>query len=363
MRNYLLKFACLLLCTGFLFSCSDDGDVYVTDVFMSDMNGAYVINYGNWGKGGSSVSQFDYTDSVMTNNFYASVNGKELTGNIEYAYNYNDQTFIIENSPDQIITLNDTLAQLKNGVSLENPRACVGYGDYIYISCWGSTPDYNLMADSYIAKYNIKTMTVEKEISLPGGPEGVEIANGKLYAALNYKNSVAVINIAGDNAVSYIETPAVCSYFVKDDDDNLYVSLINTYSNPSSYTGLGYIDTDKDNITNYELANVSSSYSQIMAVNNDKSKIYVIAASYENWSLVGGVSVFNTESKTFESESLISNISGADAIAVNPYNDDIYLTTSLSFTDPGALNVYGKEGTFKNTYTAGVSPNHVIFLN
>jgi len=327
---------------------------------MSDMNGAYVMNYGS----PSGISQFNYNESEMTNGFYKLVNGTELTGKIEYAYNYKNQTFLLENTPDQIITLNDTLAQLKNGVSLDldNPRCCVGYGDYLYISCWGSAPDWTLMPDTYIAKYNINTMTVENTIFLPGAPEGVEIANGKLYAALNFRKSVAVMNL-DDNSISYIETPAVCSYFVKDDDDNLYVSLVSSYSNPSSDTGLGHIDTDTDNLTIYPLANVSSNYSQIMSINNDKSKIYVISAYYdENWTLVGGVSVFDTNSKTFESEPVISNISGADAIAVNPDNDDIYLTTSPSFTDPGFLNVYGINGTHKNTYTVGVSPNHVIFL-
>ena len=362
MKNYLTKFACLLLCSGFLFSCSDDDDIN----YKPDMNGAYIFNFGNWGAGGSSISQFDYNNSVMTNDFYELVNGIELTGNIEYAYNYNDQTFLLENNPDQIITLNDTLAQLKNGVPLENPRACVGNGNYLYISCWGDTPDWNLMPDSYIAKYNINTMTVEDTIFIAGGPEGVEMANGKLYVAMNFKKNVAVINL-DDNSISYIETPAVCSYFVKDDDNNLYVSFVGTSLDPSYKTGLGYIDTVNDKLTNYSLANVSSSYSQIMTMNNDKSKIYVIAAPWVKdangkWSMVGGIFVFNTETKAFEADPVISNILGADAITVNPENDDLYITTSPSFTDPGVLNVYGSDGIFKKTYTTGISPNHIIFL-
>ena len=207
-------------------------------------------------------------------------------------------------------------------------------------------------------------MTVEDTIFIAGGPEGVEMANGKLYVAMNFKKNVAVINL-DDNSISYVETPAVCSYFVKDDDDNLYVSLISTYSNPSSSTGLGFINTDTDTdqlTTTYPLPDVSSSYSQIMAINNDKSKIYVIAASYDDGNLVGGVSVFNTKSKKFDSDPIINKISGADAIVVNPDNGDLYLTTSPSFTDSGSLNIYGADGTFKISKEAGVSPNNVIFL-
>lgn len=360
MKSLLLKSVCLFLFTGLLFSCSEEDD---DSLFLDyDVTCAYVLNYGS--SSGGSISRFDYTDSVVTNNYYKAVNGSELTGNLEYSYNYNNQTFVIENNPDKIITLNDTLAQLKNGVSLEYPRCCVGDGDYLYISCWGSSPDYKYMNNSYVIKYNINSYTVEDTLFISGGPEGVEIANNKLYVALNYKDSIAVVDFDDNNSISYIETPAVTSYFLKDSDDNLYVSLVSTYSNSSSNTGIGFINTSNDELTRYSLSNVSSSYSQIMCMNGDKSKIYVIASSYDSfWNLVGGVYVFNTDSKSFDENALISGISGINGVVVNPENEDIYVLTVPSYTDAGFLNLYGSDGLSKSSYSVGVAPGRVFFLD
>ena len=139
---------------------------------------------------------------------------------------------MLGNNPDELLWVDaETFSQTENSVSTDivKPRFGVGYGNYLYISCWGGDIwlDENI---SYIAKYNMTSQTVEEKIALPGGPEGMVIANNKLYTALNYKDSVAVVNLATDE-ISYIETPAVTSYFLKDNRDNLYVSLVSTSYN------------------------------------------------------------------------------------------------------------------------------------
>src|SRR5690606_2407650 len=116
------------------------------------------------------------------------------------------------------------------------PRFGVGNGNYIYVSCWGG----DIWADettSYIAKINLTTKTVEKKIVIPGGPEGLVIAKNKLFAALNYKDSVAVVDLPND-AISYIESRVVTSYFIREKSEKLYVSLVSNYSDFSDTTGI-----------------------------------------------------------------------------------------------------------------------------
>ncbi len=366
MKKFLKYFSVLFFALAVFSSCEKDED---PDLYPSELvRGAYVINYGDYGAGGASISKYDYDADELNNGYYENQNdGYELLSNIQYAYSYDDYVFLMGNSSDEIITVDPLFVQTKNGVSdqITKPRACVANGDYLYVSCWG-TPDaaWSVMPDSYIAKYNIETMTVEETISLPGGPEGVEIANGKLYAALNYRDSVAVIDL-DDNTVSYIQTPAVTSYFIKDNSGNLYVSLVSTYSNFSSETGLGYINTTTDELTStYPLANVSTEYASIMAANRDKSKVYIISSAYdENWNLSGAVSVFDVTTKTFSAESLISNISGPKGLAVNPSDDTIYLFTGESVTGAGLMKIYNTEGVLQDTKTVGASPTMAIFLD
>ena len=367
MKKFFKYFTVSFFALAVLSSCNKGDDE--PDPFPSNLvKGAYIINYGNYNAGGASITKFEYDTDQLTNFYYQQQNpGLELLSNIQYAYKKDDQIFMMGNSPDQIITLNPLFEQTKNGVTdqITKPRACVASGDYLYISCWGE-PDagWSVMPNSYIAKYNIMTQTVEETISLPGGPEGVEIANGKLYAALNYKDSVAVIDL-DNQAISYIVTPAVSSYFLKDFGGNLYVSLVSTYASPSAETGLGYINTSTDELaTVYSLPDVSYEYASIMAADADQSKIYVITSETdENWNVTGAVSVFNVATKTFESEKLISGISGPRGLAVNPNDGNIYVLTGESVVGAGLMKIYDPSGELTDQKTVGASPNMAIFLD
>jgi hypothetical protein len=363
MKKFLNYFLLSLLAVSIFSSCKkDDPELYPSAL----TKGAYIVNYGSYGKGGSSISKYDYEKDVLTNFYDQQQNkGNVFAANIQYAYKSGNNVFLMGNSPDQIFTLDPLMVQAKNGVAdkIAKPRNCVANGNYLYVSCWGENPDWKDMPKSYIAKYNIETGKVDESISLPGGPEGLEIVNGKLYAALNFKKAVAVMDLATE-AISYIETPAVCSYFLKDNNSNLYVSLISSYSTPATKTGLGYINTSTNALTVYELANVSTEYASIMTFSKDKSKIYVAAAAYDaNWVMVGGVKVFNVSTKTFETNSLVSGISGLKGVSVNPVNGNIYVFVAPSTTNNGTMKIYSEAGTMLSEKTVGASPTMAIFMN
>jgi len=356
--NYLL-FAVFSL--ALLSSCSKDDK----ELFPSALTkGAYIVNYGSFDKGGSSITKYDYETGEVTN-FYDQQqnNGAEFASNIQFAYKTGDHVFLLGNSPDQIIDVDPLFVQAKNGATdqIAKPRNCVANGKYLYVSCWGENPDWYLMPDSYVAKYNIETGLVEKKIALAGGPEGLEIANGKLYAAMNYKNAVAVIDL-NTEAISYIETPAVCSYFLKDNSGNLYVTLISSYSTPATKTGLGYITTSNNQLAVYELENVSTEYASVLAFSKDKSKVFVVAAGYDaNWTMVGGVKSFNVATKSFEANSLVSGISGIKGLSVNPVDGNIYVFVSPGTTSNGVMKIYSEAGQAIGDKTVGASPSMAIF--
>ncbi|MCF6185796.1 MAG: MMPL family transporter, partial [Bacteroidales bacterium] len=201
MKKLINYFAMLLVVTAVFTSCNKNETP--EDPFPSDLiEGCYIVNYGSFGKGGASISKYDFDKDEMNNFYYKSQNGgNELLSNIQYALPYNDSIFLIGNASDQLITVNPFMEQSLNGVidKIENPRFCIADGDYLYISCLGANPDWVTMSDSYILKYNIITRKVEKKYMIPGGPEGLAITNGKLYVALNYKNSIAIIDLTTED--------------------------------------------------------------------------------------------------------------------------------------------------------------------
>lgn len=361
MNKLIYRISLFLLAFVVFTACNEDApDLYPSEL----VKGAYLINYGNYGSGGASISKFDYENNELTNNYFQMQNdGIELLSNIQFAFNYNDSIYLIGNNSDQIIVVNPLFIQTRNGITegIANPRYCVANGDYLYISCLGEEPDWSTMPDSYIAKFNTKTSTVEATIALPGGAEGLAIANNKLYAALNYAAKVAVISLT-DHAISYIEIPAASSYFVKDNSENLYVSLVSNFAIFSSETGLGYINTKTDVLSEvYQLDGISNSYGSIISANSDVSKIYVLATQYdENWNLSGAVHSFDVSSATYTQ--FISGISGPTGVVANPIDHKIYLLTSESVTEGGSLKVYAEDGQLENEFATGSSPTMAIFL-
>ena len=364
MKTFLKLSYFLFAAVIILSSCSDKND---PDLDPSELTkGAYVLNYGGYSQNTSSITMYDYEIDELKPFYYQLQNtGKKIGSAPQYIYEYKGRIYMMNNNPDRVL-VTDLLFVAKDTITtdIEKPRFCVGNGDYLYISCLGNEFDYaNGVPGSYIVKYNVATKTVEKKIALAGGPEGLAISNGKLYVALNYATKIAVINLETE-ATSYIMTQSVSSYFVQDEINNLYVTLTDSYSNPSNETGLGYINTNTDDLILFALDNVSTSYASIMALSKDYSKLYVIAAAYDaNWDIIGGVQVFNTSTKTFEPNTLVSGINGINGVSVNPVDGNIYVFVSNGTTTNGSMMIYSATGNLESTKQVGAAPALAIFLD
>lgn len=319
---------------------------------------SYIVNYGGYSGEKSTISLYDKVNDEITNGYYTLSNGTHMISNAQYAYNYMNKVFFMGNNLDQIYHVDaNSFKQTSNGITegVIKPRNCVGVDGILYVSCWGGTV-WNDNSLSYIAKVDVATDAVIGKIALPGGPEGIAYANGKIYAALNYDKKIAVIDVATE-AISYIETGASTSYFVKDNEDNLYVSIVSTYSNPTDQDGLGYINTSTDEFTRYPFAGVSSAYVNIMAANNDLSKIYLMTSAYDaNWNLTGALAVFDTASKTFESNNFVEGILGINGVSVNSLSGNINVFVSPSSSQAGSVRVYKNDGTFVKELASGIAP-------
>lgn len=316
----------------------------------------YVVNYGGYTGDKSSISVYDKESDILTNNHYETVNTVPMISNVQYAYNHDGNVYMMGNNADQIFWVDSkSWKQTANGIEADiiKPRYCVAEGNYLYVSCWGG----DIWADitlSYIAKIDLDTKKVVKKIALEGGPEGLAVVNGKLYAALNYKKSIAVIDLDTED-ISYIETQAVSSYFVKDNKNNLYASQVSSYSTPSTETGLAYINTTTNEYELYKLDGISTSYVNIMSANNDFSKLYVMTSAYDaNYNISGAIAVFDTETKSFAAKNLVEGVSGINGVGF--YDNKVCVFTSPSTTANGKFVTYDTEGTLIKEYETGISP-------
>ena len=359
----------LVMVAGLSFSACSEDDNNETPEFNEEISGAYFFNFGTYGNGGASVTRYDFRKDETSNKYFEGQNpGITINSNIQYANVYNDTIYLMGNTSDELISVDMEFKPTGNAVreGIEKPRFFVGEGDYLYISCWGANADFKEMPGSYIAVYNTKTREVESKIALPGGPEGLALVNGKLYAAFNYKAQVAVIDLSTEG-VDYIDLPAVSSYFLKDANENLYVSLVSTYGDYSDKPGLAYINTTTNMLEdNYVLDGVSSSYCSILSGNKDLSTIYLTAASWveestDNWVQKGAIFAFDPNSGEFSE--FAGNLTGANGVAVNPINNDVYVLLAASATEAGSVSMYNANGDHQKNITVGISPYWAVFLD
>ena len=328
----------------------------VTHQVNVDASLAYIVNSGNWSGGHSTISGYNKYSDEIVNGYYNSVNGLDITSNIQFAYNYNGKIYMMGNTVDQVFWVDaKSFEQTENGITdqIVGPRNCQALGDYLYVSCWGGKV-YNDPTLSYIAKVDLTAGEVVKTIPVHYGPEGLAIAGNKLYAALNYKNQVAVVDLDTDE-VSYIDLPKgnIPSYFEKDDQDNLYINLGVAWGDETTKTGIGYINTSTDQLeAKYDLNGVSSAnYVDVFEFNDDFSKLYVTTGSY---GMPGGVSVFDVASKSFEAEKLIDGVNGLNGLGY--YDDKLFCFFSDNVTSNGRVVTYSLDGTKIKEYETGIAP-------
>jgi hypothetical protein len=356
MKNFKLLLFFAIAWQLLLFTSCDDETTTPGIVSLYD---AYIVNYGTFGSSNGSITGYDIEKDTVFHSIYNTANGIEIGSNIQNAALYGNKAYFMSNEGDKIDIVDLESFRAKQEPifdSIIKPRSIVFNGNYAYVSCWGG----DIWADentSYIAKINLSTNSVEKKIALPGGPEGLEVARGNLYAALNYKDSVAVIDMSNDK-LSYIATPAVCSYFLKDAQENLYVSLVSTFSDFSISDGLGYLNTKTETLdSNYVLNGVSSGYGSIMGFNTDKSKIYLVAST---WGQPGAIHVFDVATKSFENEPFKSGLVGINGLSVDPVTGNVYALFANG--SEGSFIVYDAEGNTVAEQEAGISPNMVVFV-
>jgi len=364
--NTNMKTLCMITCTMllvFFTSCEEDDNS--SDKTKTDgISNIYIVNYGSYSGAKSTISIFNNSKDTVINEAYKSANGTAYSSNIESFSIYEGKGYLMGNNGDKIDIIDiKTLKQTANPVSdsIIKPRQFTAQGNNGYISCWGNVQNWDTVNTSYIAVMDLESQSVTQNIALPGGPEDVMIKNDKLYAALEYREKIAVIDLT-DYSVSYIRTPAVAQRIVEGVGGNIWVSLVSTYSDPSpaDSIGLACIDVASDQIIDkISFSGIGSN--GYLATNKAKDSIYVMGKEPYP-STTSNVYVVDINNKTLSSEPVVSG-ENYNGIGFNKESGNLYVLVSPGAEQNGLLHVYGTDGSLINDYEAGIAPKEVIFIN
>lgn len=334
--------------------------------------GMFVLNEGTFGAGNSTLSFVDLKNDTLYKDIFGKVN-PDVSGNLGDAGNCiavnNGKAYILTSKFVEIIDA-ATCKHIKR-LEINSPRDIKFYNGNAYVSSYGvmkDVPNYK----GVVYEINTDLLEITKEVTVGYQPEEMVIKGNKLYVAnsmspdynnTEYDKNVSVINLDSFTFEKNIEVAINMHRMEIDSKGNIYVSSRGNYFDIPS--NLYVIDTNKDAVVDTLNITVSD-----MCLSNDK--IYVTSAQWS--SAIGGYeysySLYDITKRNVVPGGFITDESTKDikfpyGVAVNPENNDIYVTDAVDTYIPqnGKIYCFGADGKKKWTMEGEIIPAHIAFTN
>ncbi len=345
MKKLFLVFALPFL---FITGCSDDDNPVIPPP-PAEPEGLYIVNEGNFQRSNASLSLFLPDSGVIYNDVFFNVNSRAL-GDVGNSITiHGDNAYIVVNNSDKIEII-DTETQASVGnivlVSSSSPRHIIfDDNDSWFIS--------NMSTDN-IAFGDSNSTEIAGLIYVGANPEGMALSNGHLYVAISGFGSGNTVDVISTNEKRVVNTLHVgdnpTSVMVIDATTIavLCTGAYNDFSDPDDDTPgkLFFIDTSTRTVTDSILI---GGHPMRLAL-DDNGNAY---------SVNGSIVKINLAGKTVE-ENFIPGF--FYSVIVDTERNKIYATNPLDFVQAGTLNVYSMEGTFEQSFDAGIIPGAMAFV-
>jgi hypothetical protein len=354
-------FVILASCISILSSCSKndtDGDYVITGT-----SGVYMLCEGLYGQNNSDISYYNINTGVTEKNYYKKVNGTDLGETANDLQRYGTKMYCvvtgIKGTVQSYVDVMDVATaktikriSFNSGTTGFCPRSIAFYQNKAYVSCY----------DSKVRRIDTASLTIDGEVTLSEGLEGVVVTNGKLYVANSdhyqfnkgLKNVISVINL---------------STFTKTKD------IIVTY-NPlkvaADAVGKVYV------ISTGDYGAINPSLDVISSVTDTKIQSEAGVDDYSVIDYAGNIGVLTTDIYTTKATiKMIDPATGkpgrqfiTDATPVTTFygltidrlNNDVYVGDANGYNaTTGKAICFGANGKMKFSFETAGLPQHAVF--
>lgn len=342
--------------TMFLFSsCEKDKETAVA-LPPDNLNGVFIINEGAYGSGNGSISFISSDSSYYNADLYNTVNNSALGDIVQSMTIYNNYAYIPVNNSQRMEVVSMTDFKRKGSITgLSSPRYFVGNGNTGFVSDWVSNKVFVI---------NLSSLAIIDTIPCGAGPEGMTIANNKLFicnsGGFSDDSSITVADINTHEIITTIHTPVNPTCAVV--DANGMVRVLCKGSLGSDFTptpddapgALLSIDPSNFGITqtlyfNYDRHPVK------MQISSDKLNLFYLNGD-QGYS--GTIDKMLIDATTLPSSPFIN--SEFYGLGVNPKNGDIY-GGRVNFSANTYAVHYNSAGIIQDSVAVGIGPNGFAF--
>ncbi|MBP5650738.1 MAG: hypothetical protein J6X01_06665 [Bacteroidales bacterium] len=318
-------------------------------------NGLFILNEGLMDHNNSSISYYNLDSNTCTADIFTTVNDRGLGDTGNDLQRYGSRLYCVVNMSENVQVMDLYTAKVIGTVPLvgKSPRRICFDGSKAYVSCFDGT----------VVRFDTAALAVEATVAVGPNPEGVCIANGKLYVANsgglnnpNYGNTVSVIDLATFSVVkniSVVENPNRL-YLTPNQQDIYLISNGNYYDVSPRLQKISAATDEVVRTFDFDITN--------MAIFGNRAYLYSYNYSTEAYT----IQVMDLSSETIINEHFISDNTSLNTpygIAVNPRNGDVYVTDAHNFTVNGDVYCFGQDGKKKFSFEVEINPSGIVFLN
>ena len=355
----------LLLIPCLFISCKDLEDFPLPQAEIpqeGETKGIYILCEGLYAQNSSSLAYYSFSNKKLTRDIFLDKNGRQLGDTANDMQQYGSNIYIVIDNSGTIEIIDAATGLSKQKILLRNaqgrnrhPRYITFHESKAYVACFDST----------VCRIDTATFAVEAVIKAGAYPDGICVANNKLYVSnsgdrnsTSMGNTVSVISIPSFSKIKEITVAPNPYRIMPDSRDNVYLASRGSYNGNGPYV-FQRIDTQRDE--------VAGTYSNIEALNftihNDTAYIY----NYNFVSQTHSINVFDCWTEKIIDHNFIKDgtkLQTPYGIAVNRSNGDVYITDAGSFTGTGDVYCFAKDGTLKFPIPdVGLNPNAMLFAS
>lgn len=366
MKKFLTNIMALALVAAAT-SCSDDPkdpvgpdpDVQGEPIAVGGFSGMYILNEGGFGQNQARIDKLDFATGAYYEDLYVKSNPEVVMalGDVGNDLQLNgDRLYAVVNGSHKVEVMQASTLKRIGQIDVASPRAIAFDGSLAYVSSWVDGTNDN----GSVVIFNTGSLKTVASISVGQEPEGVAVANGKLYVGCSggmhatYSDELWVIDLATLTVEEKINVAPNIHRVVADTDGSLWVSARGNYVD----VGSGLYHVVGNTVTSMNVPCAGFALSQ--------DKIYYYASEWNNVTMSSQVTYGTIDRATLTpGASFITD--GTESSIENPYGvftagGTVFVADAKNYTSSGAIYVYDADGKRQQQFPTGVCPSSVVFL-
>ena len=325
-------------------------------IAFAQSSSVYITNEGNFGTGNGSLSIYDKTTNLVSNDVFSSNNGGALLGDVVQSMEcINGSGYICVNNSSTIQVIDENHLYVA-AIQVSQPRYLKQVNtSKAYASDWGING---------IQVIDLLSNTVSSTINCGTGPEGIAVSNGFAYVCnvggWGLDSTVTVINTNTDAVETTLTVGDKPNSAVVDINGNVWIltggfTEYDANWNVISETPgvLAMINTSTNTIES-SLVFPIGNHPEDLVINGAGNKLYYSDGSWSKAVYEFGINDVDLSTTPIIDRSFYG-------LGYDPVSNEIYGSDAVDFTQQGWVYRYATSGAVIDSFQVGIIPGSFAF--